>query len=85
MKVIVDYELCESNANCLDECPEVFAQDDEDRPVVLCKHPAEDLRDKVKFAAVCCPRSAITILDDLDDGDGDAPSYAVEVAQKHSG
>ena len=82
MKVIVDYERCQSNANCLDECPEVFTLDDEDLPVVLCEHPAGDLRDKVMFAAVCCPRSAITILPD-DPGDGDLD--AAKVPQKQSG
>lgn len=68
MRVIVDYGRCESNANCLDECPEVFALDEEDRPVVLCEHPAEDLLDKVRFAAECCPRSAISLVLDSDDG-----------------
>ena len=64
MKVIVDYGLCHSNANCLDECPEVFALGDQDLPIVLNEHPPEELREKVKFAAQCCPRSAITILED---------------------
>ena len=63
MKVIVDYERCHSNANCLDECPEVFAIDDNDKPVVLQEQPAEELRAKVEFAADCCPRSAIKVLD----------------------
>jgi ferredoxin len=76
MRVIVDYERCQSNANCLDECPEVFALDAEDLPVVLCEHPAEDLRDKVEFAATCCPRSAITVLSD-DPADGDADEAKV--------
>ncbi len=62
MKVIIDYDRCQSNANCLDECPEVFQLDDEARPVVVCLQPTEALRDKVGFAARCCPRSAITIL-----------------------
>ncbi len=69
MKVIVDYELCHSNAACLDECPEVFALNEEDQPMVLCEHPPEKLRDKVEFAALCCPRSAITVLPDQPEGD----------------
>ena len=78
MKVIVDYDRCESNAACFDECPEVFALDDEDKPVVLCEHPAEDLLDKLKLAATCCPRSAIVLLDEPGDVD------AAKAPQKHS-
>lgn len=63
MKVIVDRERCHSNANCLDECPEVFRLDEDDRVMLLDEHPSETLRDKVQFAALCCPRFAITVTD----------------------
>ena len=63
MKVIVDRELCHSNANCLDEWPEVFGLDDEDRVVVLDDQPSEKVFEKVRFAALCCPRAAITVVD----------------------
>ena len=68
LRVILDYDLCQSNGNCLDECPEVFALDAEDQPEVVCREPAEGLREKVEFAALCCPRSAIKVLvDERDD------------------
>ena len=62
MRIIVDYERCHSNANCIDECPEVFTLDGEYKAEVHCEDPSEDLRDKVEFAALCCPRSAITVI-----------------------
>ena len=42
-KVIVDYDLCESNAMCMDVAPEVFELDDDDYLQVLDEAPAEDL------------------------------------------
>lgn len=63
MKVIVDRERCHSNANCIDECPEVFSLDENDRVVLIDERPPEALRAKVEFAAICCPRFAITVVD----------------------
>ena len=63
MKVIVDRERCHSNANCIDECPEVFSLDENDQVVLIAERPPEELRAKVEFAAVCCPRFAITVVD----------------------
>lgn len=64
MRVIVDHERCHSNANCLDECPEVFALGDDDKPVVLRERPVQELWEKVRFAAACCPRSAIHLREE---------------------
>ena len=64
MQVIVDRDRCHSNANCLDECPEVFTLDEKDRVVLLVDNPPEELRNKVEFAALCCPRFAITVSDE---------------------
>jgi ferredoxin len=63
MKVVVNYDLCESNAVCMGIAPEVFEVRDDDFLYVLQENPAEDLRDKVAEAARRCPKQAITIED----------------------
>ena len=35
MKVVVDYDLCEANALCMDCCPEVFRVEEDDTLTVL--------------------------------------------------
>ncbi len=61
MKVVVDFDLCESNAVCMDVAPEVFKVDDEDMLHILQEHPPEALRKKVEEAVRLCPRQAIKI------------------------
>jgi ferredoxin len=63
VRVIVDYDRCESNALCMAAAPEVFEVRDDDFLYVLEEEPAEELREKVQAAAVACPRSAITVVD----------------------
>lgn len=61
MKVVVDFDLCESNAVCMDVCPEVFKVDDNDELQILMEEPPADLRSKVEEAVRLCPRQAISI------------------------
>jgi ferredoxin len=61
MKVVVDYDLCESNALCMAAAPEVFEVRDDDFLYVLDENPPESLRAKVELAAQRCPKQAITI------------------------
>ena len=61
MKVIVDYDLCESNAVCMGIAPEVFEVRDDDFLYVLDENPPEVLRAKMEDAAKRCPKQAITI------------------------
>ena len=63
MRVVVDYDLCESNALCMAAAPEVFEVRDDDFLYVLDEDPPEALRDKVNAAARSCPKVAITIVD----------------------
>lgn len=63
MKVVVDWQLCESNALCMAEAPEVFELRDDDSLAVLDERPAEGLRPKVEAAAHACPKRAIMIED----------------------
>ena len=61
MKVVVDYDVCESNAICMGLAPEVFEVRDDDFLYVLQDEPPEELRAKVEEAARRCPKQAITI------------------------
>lgn len=63
MKVIVDFDRCESNAVCMGVAPEVFEMRDDDYLYILDENPAEALRPKVEEAARSCPKAAITIED----------------------
>jgi ferredoxin len=64
MRVVVDYDLCESNAICMEVAPEVFEVRDDDFLYVLQENPAEDLRAKVEEAVQRCPKQAISLADD---------------------
>jgi ferredoxin len=63
MRVVVDYDLCESNALCMAAAPEVFEVRDDDFMYVLDETPPEELRPKVVLAVQRCPKQAIRIED----------------------
>jgi ferredoxin len=64
MRVVVNWDVCESNAVCMGIAPEVFEVRDDDMLYVLQEHPDESLRPKVENAVRSCPKQAITIEDD---------------------
>ncbi|MBA3653012.1 MAG: ferredoxin [Actinobacteria bacterium] len=64
MRVVVDYDVCESNALCMVAAPEVFEVRDDDNLYVLNETPGEDLRTKVEDAVRRCPKQAISIVDE---------------------
>jgi ferredoxin len=61
MKIVVDYDLCEANALCMEAAPEVFRVEEDDTLTVLIPEPGEELRNKVEEAVRLCPRQAITL------------------------
>ena len=61
MRVVVDYDLCESNALCMAAAPEVFEVRDDDFLYLLQEEPPEELRSKVEEAVRRCPKQAIWI------------------------
>ncbi|MCU1455620.1 MAG: subB [Acidimicrobiales bacterium] len=63
MRVVVDYDLCESNAVCVGAAPEVFEVREDDFLYVLQDEPDETLRAKVEDAVRRCPKQAIKIED----------------------
>jgi len=63
-KVVVDFDLCESNAICMGIAPEVFEVRDDDFLYVLQERPGDELRAKVEEAVQRCPKQAIAIEDE---------------------
>jgi ferredoxin len=61
MRVTVDYDLCESNALCMQSAPEVFEVRDDDVLYILQEHPGEELRAKVEEAVRRCPKQALSL------------------------
>jgi len=61
MRVVVDFDVCESNAICMRVAPEVFLVDDDDNLQILQENPPDELRVKVEEAVRMCPKQAITL------------------------
>ena len=61
MRVVVDFDLCESNAVCMSVAPEVFEVRDDDFLYILQEEPPEDLRPKLEEAVRRCPKQAISL------------------------
>jgi len=64
MRVVVDFDLCESNAVCMGIAPEIFEVRDDDFLYVLNETPPDSDRAKVEEAVRRCPKQAISIADD---------------------
>ena len=64
MRVVVDYDLCESNALCMAAAPEVFEVRDDDFLYVLQENPSDELRPAVEQAVRQCPKQAISIAEE---------------------
>ena len=63
-KVVVDFDVCESNAICMGIVPEVFEVRDDDFLYVLQENPPDELKSKVEEAVQRCPKQAISIQED---------------------
>jgi ferredoxin len=61
MKVVVDFDICQSNAVCMEIAPKVFEVRDDGYLYILMEEPPESLRAEVEEAAERCPTGAITI------------------------
>ena len=60
-RVVVDFDLCESNAICMTIAPEVFEVRDDDFLYILDETPPDSMRPKVEEAVKRCPKQAISI------------------------
>jgi len=64
VKVVVDFDVCASNAVCMGLVPQVFDVRDDGFLYILDEHPPEDLREDLEVAVNSCPTGAISIVDD---------------------
>ena len=63
MRIVVDYDLCESNAICMAMPPTCSRCGTYDLLHVLNEAPGEDRREKMEEAVQRCPKQAIAIED----------------------
>jgi ferredoxin len=63
-KVVVDFDVCESNAICMGIAPDVFEVRDDDFLYILQDEPPDERRAAVEQAVRQCPKQAISIVDE---------------------
>ena len=61
MKILVDYDLCEANAICMQQAPDVFKVDEEDNLQILMDEIPEAQREAVENSVRLCPRQALKL------------------------
>tara|TARA_Y100000590_G_C15635062_1_gene982637 strand:+ start:1308 stop:1499 length:192 start_codon:yes stop_codon:yes gene_type:complete len=61
VRVIVDFDLCESNAVCMQIAPDIFEVRDDDFLYILEENPREDHRSTLQEAVQRCPKQAISL------------------------
>ena len=64
MKVVVDFDVCQSNAVCMGIVPEVFEVRSDNFLYVLDAHPPSTLAERLREAENSCPTQAITLVDE---------------------
>ncbi len=63
-RIVVDYDLCESNAICMQVAPDIFEVRDDDFLYVLNETPDDEARERCEEAVNRCPKQAIKLADD---------------------
>jgi ferredoxin len=61
MKIIVDFDVCQSHGLCTEAAPEVFELRDDGFLYILKEQPEEALREKISRALRECPTGAIKV------------------------
>jgi ferredoxin len=63
MRVVVDFDKCQSNAICMGIAPEVFEVRDDNFLYILNEQPPEEMRSRLDEAVRSCPTGAISLED----------------------
>jgi ferredoxin len=63
-RIVVDYDLCESNAICMQVAPDIFEVRDDDFLYVLNETPGEENRARCEEAVNRCPKQAIKLVEE---------------------
>ena len=61
MRIVVDYDLCEANARCMNTAPEIFQVGDDDRLRLLVVEPSPAQLESVEAAIKRCPKRALSL------------------------
>ena len=61
MRILIDFDRCQSNALCMSAAPDIFEVRDDGFLYILNESPDEDRRAAVVEAARLCPTQAITV------------------------
>jgi ferredoxin len=61
VKIVVDFDKCNSNAVCMGIAPEVFEVREDNFLYILQEEPPEELRPKMEEAVRMCPTQAIAV------------------------
>jgi len=64
MKVTVDPDLCEANALCVAEAPEVFDLSDDEVVSILLPESPPEMESAVADAVTACPKQALRMIAD---------------------
>lgn len=64
MKIVVDFDRCESNAVCMGVAPDIFEVKEDNFLYILDETPPESERAQVEAAVEGCPKAAISIQED---------------------
>ena len=62
-RIVVDRDLCESNAVCVKTAPDMFVIDDSDKLRLLVEEPSSEQMDRARAAVRRCPRRALTLVE----------------------
>lgn len=62
MKVIVDFDVCQSHGVCMQTAPDVFEVRDDGFLYILDETPPERLRKPIEVAMRECPTGAIKLV-----------------------
>jgi ferredoxin len=81
MKIVVDYDRCESNGVCMSIVPEIFEVRDDDFMYVLDEHPPEKYWAKVHQAVNSCPTQALSLVED-DESEAASPGKGTTTVAK---
>jgi ferredoxin len=63
-RIVVDRDLCESNAVCVRTAPDMFVVDDDDKLRLLVERPTADQMDRARAAVRRCPKRALSLVEE---------------------
>jgi ferredoxin len=64
MRIVVDRDLCESNAVCTKTAPDMFVVGEDDKLRLLVERPSAEQLEKARAAVRRCPRRALSLVEE---------------------